>query len=447
VTDRDDQSAFADQDGRPTPSDDRFRFLVDSVNDYAIFWLDPEGHVASWNQGAQRIKGYTANEIVGRHFSTFYLPHDLASNKPARELAIAVADGRFEDEGWRVRKDGSLFWANVVITALRDAHGVLVGFAKVTRDLTERRAAEDREIVHAHRLATEEAARAAAEDRGRELASLLEQVQMQAIELEQQNEEAQVLTEEIEQTNEQLHRALEAADEANRVKMEFLATMSHELRTPLNAITGYTQLLDLGVYGPLTDEQRHALGRIRASGHVLLGLINDVLNYARLDAGKVEFALATVQLLPIAEDVVALMAPLAGARGITLSIDGASGSPEHQDPLARTDPEKLRQILINLLSNAVKFTPAGGSVTVAAGREGRYATIVVRDTGIGIPNDKLERVFEPFVQLGRSLTSSAEGAGLGLAISRDLARAMGGDLLVESREGVGSTFTLLAPGA
>ena len=324
---------------------------------------------------------------------------------------------------------------------------VVVGFAKVTRDLTERRAAEERAIAHARMLAVEETARRAAEDRSRELASLLEQLQSQAIELEQQSEEAQELTEEVEQTNEQLQQALEAAEEANRVKMEFLATMSHELRTPLNAISGYTQLLDLGVYGSLTDEQRRSLGRIGASSHLLLGLINDVLNYARLEAGRVQLALGIVRLSPIIDDVVAIMVPLVGERRLALSIDREAGSPEDGDPRARANGEKVRQILINLLSNAVKFTAAGGAVTIAVGSADGFATIAVRDTGMGIPSDKLDQVFEPFVQLGRSLTSSAEGAGLGLAISRDLARAMGGDLRVESHEGVGSTFTLLIPRA
>lgn len=609
-------------------SSEPFRVLVESVKDYGIFMLNPAGHVATWNEGARRIKGYAAGEIIGRHFSAFYPPEDNAWGKPAYELKVAAAEGRFEDEGWRVRKDGSMFWANVVITALRDERGALLGFAKVTRDLTERRAAEDRAIAHASALAAEEAARRAAEERAKELASLLDQLQTQAMELENQTEEAQAAAEELEQTNDELQRAntalqisrlhaerlfslasgladartvdevadlvvqqgmaavdadaaalamlteasreggdseftilrstgypnavsarfprfpvragrplsdavlsrqpvlieslaewrerypdmaaqtvemtfeamanvpvmasgralagitfsfrqprkfdretqtflatvgeqcglafgraqafeaerdaRAAAEEANRAKMDFLATMSHELRTPLNAITGYTQLLEIGSRGPVTEDQRLDLGRIRASGRHLLGLINDVLNYAKLDAGKVEFTVTTLSLLPIIDGVVTLMTPQAAEKGLSLSIESGTAvqSSEGRVPTARADEEKLRQILFNLLSNAIKYTPAGGVVTLAAAEDAQISMIRVRDTGIGIPKDKLERVFEPFIQLGRSLSSKAEGMGLGLAISRELARAMGGDLSVESQEGVGSTFTL-----
>ncbi len=414
--------------GRRDISEEPFRLLVESVRDYGIFLLDPTGHVTSWNEGARRIKGYLAEEILGCHFSIFYPAEDIAADKPGHELVVAAAKGRFEDEGWRVRRDGSLFWANVIITALRDVDGTLVGFAKVTRDLTERRAAEQRAIADARTLAAQETARRLAEERAQELASLLEQLY---------------------RTNEQLQCARDAAEEANRAKMRFLATMSHELRTPLNAITGYTQLLDLGLHGPITEDQRRDLIRIRDSGHHLLGLINDVLNYAKLEAGKVEFRLDTVPLLPIVTAMAALMAPQATEKELALSVadDDIAQVSAGRDVVAHADGEKVRQILLNLLSNAIKFTPAGGSVTLAVKGDDRHAMMVVQDTGVGIPPDKLQNVFEPFVQLGRSLTNPTEGTGLGLAISQDLARAMGGELLAESQEGVGSTFTLVLPRA
>ncbi|HUQ81064.1 MAG TPA: PAS domain S-box protein [Gemmatimonadaceae bacterium] len=191
-------------------SEARFRLLVESVRDYAIFLLDPGGHVATWNAGAERIKGYKVGDIVGRHFSVFYPEGKIAEGFPQYELEVAGRVGRFEDEGWRVRKDGSQFWANVVITALRDETGELVGFAKVTRDLTERRAAEEQ----ARRLAAEEAARAEAERQGDELRHLTEQLQNQAMELEQQTEEAQSLTEELEVANDSLVRSEAAARDA-----------------------------------------------------------------------------------------------------------------------------------------------------------------------------------------------------------------------------------------
>jgi PAS domain S-box-containing protein len=190
-----------------------YRLLVETVRDYAIFVLDPKGFVRTWNPGAMRFKGYAPDEIIGRHFSTFYPQSDIDAGKPEHELEVATRTGRFEDEGWRIRKDGSRFWANVIITALRNEAGDLVGFAKVTRDLTERRQTE----LQAQRLAAEEAARAHAELRTEELKRLYEQLQSQATELEAQQEESEALTEELEQSAESLQSALEQAESATRV--------------------------------------------------------------------------------------------------------------------------------------------------------------------------------------------------------------------------------------
>src|SRR6185369_6104601 len=296
-----------------------YQLLVESVRDYAIFLLDPQGHVATWNAGAERIKGYKADEIIGRHFSVFYPEEKVAEGFPQHELEVAAQVGRFEDEGWRIRKDGSRFWANVVITALRDASGALVGFAKVTRDLTERRAAEEQ----ARSLAAEQAARAEAERRSEELRLLSEQLEEQAIELEQQREEAQTLSEELEQANDHLQRALAEANEArqsaeaeatraaeaSRAKSDFLATMSHELRTPLNAIAGYAQLLDMGLRGDVTPAQHEDLERILRSQSHLTTLINEVLSYARLESGTVTYAVRPVLVTEAATNAAALVEP------------------------------------------------------------------------------------------------------------------------------------------
>ncbi len=212
-------------------SEERFRLLVQSVQVYAIFMLDPTGHIATWNEGAQRIKGYTAAEIIGKHFSVFYPEADVANGKPARELVIATETGEYKEEGWRVRKDGSLFWARVVITAVRDARNTLTGFAKVTRDLTEQQAAVERMLADARRIAEEGAARAAAEARSEDLRALADRLRASATELETRSAQAEA---------------------ASRAKGELLAAMSHELRTPLNAIAGYAELLQLGVSGPVT---------------------------------------------------------------------------------------------------------------------------------------------------------------------------------------------------
>jgi PAS domain S-box-containing protein len=363
-----------------------YQLMVEAVRDYAIFMLDPNGYVASWNTGAERIKGYSAAEIIGQHFSVFYPEEAVETGHPQHELEIAVAEGRFEEEGWRVKKDGGQFWANVVITAVRDETGALVGFAKVTRDLTERRNAELKAKEDAHRVA--------------------------------------------------------ASETANVAKSAFLTAMSHELRTPLNAIGGYTELLTLGLGGPTTPEQLDYLERIRRSQQHLLGIISDLLNFSRIEAGTLTYDIRQLSLKQVIEGVVPLIEPQAAAKEIVLKMDTTT-----HDCLVLGDRAKVDQILLNLLSNAIKFTDSSGAVTVECNESGNTASIAVVDTGSGIPPDKLDAIFEPFVQLGRSLSSAHEGTGLGLAISRELARAMKGNLTVSSKVGSGSTFTLTLPRA
>jgi PAS domain S-box-containing protein len=361
-----------------------YQLMVESVRDYAIFMLDPNGYIASWNRGAQRIKGYSADEIIGRHFSVFYPPQDIASRKPEWELEMAARDGRFEDEGFRIRKDGRTFWASVVITTVRDDDGSLLGFAKVTRDLTERRAAERRAIADARRLTT--------------------------------------------------------AESANVAKSEFLTAMSHELRTPLNAIGGYVDLLTLGLGGSVTPQQREYLERIRRSQLHLMGIITDLLNFSRIEAGQISYDVAPILLSKAIDSVMPLVEPQALAKSVSLKRES-----DEPDLTLMGDRSKVDQILLNLLSNAIKFTSAGGTIRVSTAATDDTASILVGDTGRGIPADKLEAIFEPFIQLGRSLSSAHEGTGLGLAISRDLARGMKGDLTASSVEGVGSVFTLTLP--
>jgi signal transduction histidine kinase len=234
-----------------------------------------------------------------------------------------------------------------------------------------------------------------------------------------------------------LSRARAEAEDANRAKLEFLAMMSHELRTPLNAIGGYVELLEMELRGPINDAQRDDLGRIQRSQRHLLGLINGVLDFARIERGSVDYRIASVSMAELIAATEPLVGPQAGARGLSLEFVGCGDT-----VCVRADREKLEQVVLNLLGNAIKFTESGGRVALSCEPRGECVAIVVQDTGQGIPADKLAAVFEPFVQLDSRLTRSRDGVGLGLAISRDLARGMGGDLTAESEVGVGSRFTV-----
>jgi PAS domain S-box-containing protein len=244
------------------------------------------------------------------------------------------------------------------------------------------------------------------------------------------------------EAEEALRRAKEQAEAASRAKSDFLAVMSHELRTPLNAIGGYAELIELGVRGPVTPAQRQDLHRIQQSQRHLLTLINDVLSYARMEAGAVSYDLGVVRVAERVGAAEAMVLPQASARGLSMERCDCGAH-----LTARADAERLQQILLNLLTNAVKFTPSGGRIGVRVDADEEAVAVRVWDTGVGIAPEKLQTVFEPFVQVGRALNQPMEGVGLGLAISRDLARGMGGDLVAESTPGEGSVFTLLLPRA
>ncbi|HTF38751.1 MAG TPA: ATP-binding protein [Blastocatellia bacterium] len=363
-----------------------FRLLVEGVKDYAIFMIDPRGYIQSWNMGAEKIKGYKADEIIGKHFSIFYPEEDIQRDKPGYELEVAAEVGRFEDEGWRIRKDGSRFWANVVITALRDKEGTLRGFGKVTRDLTDRKQAEEERL----KLAREQVARAEAEA-------------------------------------------------ANRAKDEFLATVSHELRTPLNAIVGWGRM----IRNTKMDEKglAHALDIIERNAKLQAQLIDDLLDVSRIISGKLRLTVMPVELPPVIEAALDVIRPAAEAKNIRLQVmlDSNAG-------LVSGDPDRLQQVIWNLLSNAVKFTQKGGRVQVTLEQLDSHVLITVSDTGKGIAAEFLPYVFDRFRQADSSITRLHGGLGLGLAIVRQLVDLHGGSVQAQSPgEGQGATFSLQLP--
>jgi len=397
--------------------------IVESSED-AIVGKTLDSVIRSWNTGATRIFGYRPDEIIGESVLKL-IPPDRRDEE--REIVARLLRGeRIECfETVRVRKDGSPIEVSLSVSPIRDDSGAVVGAAKIARDVTE-----------ANRLRQAE----------RELS---EELQEQALELEQQIEEGQALQEELEQTNEELHHAVEisrvaqqVAEEANRAKSLFLATMSHELRTPLNAIAGYVDLLELGLPGgPLNEQQCRQLGRIKINQQTLLRLIEDVLDLAKLEAGRLEFHLADFPINELLRTLEAFIAPTIQRKGIDYHFEAC-------DPqtYAHGDRDKAEQVLLNLLSNAVKFTDHGRIEVRCIARE-HWVEIDVVDSGQGVRRELLEKIFEPFVQGDPELTRSAKGTGLGLSISRQLARGMGGDVLVSSEEGRGSTFTLVLPKA
>jgi PAS domain S-box-containing protein len=381
-----------------------FATLAENVRDYAIFLLDPDGIIIFWGEGARLMKWWTRDEAEGSHLRLLYPDGGSEDGTAEDHLLQAARDGEYTGEGSRVRNDCSSFWGGITLTALRDANGELLGFAKVTRDLTARRAA-DAALVAAH-------------------------------------EAAEV--------------ARRHAEEASQTKSLFLATMSHEIRTPLNAIMAYTEILGMEMAGPLTPAQQGQLTKIRTSSQHLLAIVDDVLDLSRVEAGRMVVGRSVLEVDVVLAEALSLVEPQAAARGVELSsaLSGvASGL------TAWGDAERARQILLNLLTNAVKFTPAGGRITVSAGAaqqpppevrvegEGPWVYLRVEDTGLGIAAERLDAIFEPFVQADMTLTRQHGGSGLGLAISRHLARLMGGDLTVRSIEGLGSSFFFWLPAA
>ena len=353
-------------------SEERFRLLIEGVVDYAVFMLDPAGVVSSWNRGAEKIKGYSRDEIVGKHFSNFYPPEDVRAGKPWAELATARRDGRAEDEGWRVRKNGERFWARAVVNALYDATGHLRGFAKVTQDLSARRHIQE----------------------------------------------------------------LEAA--AQRLN-EFIAMLAHEIRNPLAPIRSALALMDkTRPDDPVQVKMRRTIDR---QSQRLSRIADDMIEISRVTRGALAIERKPVDVAEVVERAAEAAAPAIERAGHLLSVDL---------PRERTfvtgDLERLVQVLANLLDNAARYTPDGGSIAVKAWREGQQVTLSVRDTGRGIAADELRSVFQMFVQGRSPLHRVGTGLGVGLALARSIVELHGGTIEALSEgENKGAEFLVRLP--
>ena len=369
-------------DNRVRQSEERFRSMIENVKDHAIYMLDVQGCVLTWNKGAERLTGYQSEEIIGKHYLCFYPIEDRESGKPEQIMKTVLAEGQCEDEGWHLRKDGSKFWANVVITAVRNGGAKLLGFSVVTRDLTLRR-----------------------------------------------------------ETEEQLRLAKEEAESANEAKSAFLANISHEIRTPMTGIMGMAGLLS---DTELSSKQVEYCQIIQRSSDSLLTVINEVLDFSKVESGKLELEIIDFDLTSAVGEVVDLFAKQAEDKGVELINFIRYDVPEK----LQGDPGRLRQIISNLVGNALKFTAKGEVIVRITVQEqtAAYANLrfEVSDTGIGIPKEKQDKLFSSFTQVDASTTRKYGGTGLGLAICKRFVELMGGQIGMDSEPGKGSTvwFTL-----
>jgi PAS domain S-box-containing protein len=369
----------------PSPSreaEERFRLLVESVKDYAIFILDPDGRVSTWNPGAERIKGYAATEIVGKHFSIFYPPEVAATGKCDEELVIAAREGRFEEEGWRLRQDGSQFWANVTITALRDPDRTLVGFAKVTQDLTTRKQAEE----NLRALAAERAA-------------LAEQERVQEF------------------------------------QERFLAILGHDLRNPLASIDMGAGILRQSLTEPANIR---ILDRMQSSSRRMTRMIEQILDLTRSRlAGGLEMLREVMDLRLALTRIVDELRVAFPVRSIALDCPSFHGM---------WDRDRLEQVFSNLIGNALVHGDPNAPVTVQGTMDGSQVRISVRNEGTPIPLEVVPTLFNPFRRGEReSRTSKTAGLGLGLYISHEIVRGHGGRIDVVSTACDGTTFLVSLP--
>ncbi|MES3037737.1 MAG: MHYT domain-containing protein [Bdellovibrionota bacterium] len=505
-------------------SEEKFRALVEAVKDYAVFMLDTTGHITNWNFGAERVTGYKANEVVNQPVSLFYTDEDIYANTAEKELQAALETGHFETEALRKRKDGSIFWADVVIAPLYDQDGNLSGYSKVTRDITElkeadlklRKINEDLEKRVQHRTNELQAREAQLRSITNAVPILIGQLDREERFLlandalskwfERTNEQmigatfkevlgedrypanephirkalsGQVVTyerlshsadrsavlnitfvPEFDESNQvtgfilvasditkhkeiekELKKAIDAAEVASETKSAFLANMSHEIRTPLGAVLGFSELImnqDISA-----SERANSFEIIRRNGSLLSNIINDILDLSKVEAGKMEVEKIDVPFVEVLTELGSLLSLEASEKGIKLTVVTEGMIPK----IVKTDPLRLRQILLNIVGNALKFTDRGSvevKVRLVADLDSSLKlAFIIKDTGKGIQPEQAEKLFTPFTQADVSTTRKFGGTGLGLVLSKKLANALGGDVILkESNPGEGSTFVI-----
>lgn len=372
-------------EGELRQAEQLFRLMMESIADYAIVMLDTEGRVSSWNVGVERLLGYTAPEVLGRHFEIFFRPDDRAAGKPQRELEETAADGRSEDEGWRLRKDDTLFWAYVSTTAVRDEHGALQGFIKVAQDLTERKRAEE-EI---HRL----------------------------------NEDLEKRVAERTAELETAYKELEG----------FSYSVSHDLRMPLRAIDGFSRKLLESYRDKLDAEGQRRLNVVRSNAQRMGQLIDDILAFSRM--GRAHLSEADIDMAALAQSVFKELQP--SGRNVELRVGTL--------PVARGDRSMLRQVLANLLANAVKYSRGRDPAVIEVGAavEDGENVYYVRDNGVGFDMRYVDKLFGVFQRLHSA--EEFEGTGIGLAIVKRIISRHDGRVWAEGRPDHGTTIYFSLP--
>lgn len=502
-------------------SEEKYRVLVEAVKDYAIFMLDPNGYITTWNRGAERITGYSLSEIVGRHVSTLYTKADASSDVAYNELTTVLRTGHFEGEAIRKKKDGSTFWANIVLDPLLDKDGKLTGFSKVVRDITEfRKAAERTRSLNEELEKRVQERTLALQEREAQLRIITNAMPVMVAQVDKHERflfannffcdwfhrsQDEIMRETFEdilgserypdnkpyidralagetvtyernshsgdrqailnitfvpefdsqnlvegfivvaadvssykKIEAELKMAKEEAEVANETKSAFLANMSHEIRTPLGAVIGFSELM--ADENMSTSERANTIEVIKRNGRLLSTIINDILDLSKVEAGKMEIERVPVKLMETVNDIAVLLNLEASGKGIQLNVSSEGKIPG----TVATDPTRLRQILFNIVGNAIKFTKKGSvNLTVKTSEDTSKIEFVVRDTGTGIAKEQAERLFSPFTQADITTTRKFGGTGLGLVLSKKLAIALGGDVLLkESAPGKGSTFVI-----